>query len=311
MHSGSRRLENTLAEIVADTPVLSVVIPFHSTPAADRYGMLAELLSSIPSSPQVEVIIVDDHSNPKLSEESYGTHRVLSVDGARRYAGAARNVGLESARGNYVIFADSDDVFSQEALQCVVRQLAATPAEDFVVYLAKAREFSQDLDSNKGPVLYENILRTPSDDPVGRRLIGWHAPWGKILPRAQLMKSDARFEENAKVANDAVFAAHLAVLATEVRVLDEDLYFVRRNHGAGALTARVDPQSVSARINAYRKMNAVVQRKERTDLMIPMHHAFRRHFTDAPLIVFREIVRSAISGETILPRRARKGSTRW
>lgn len=300
-----------MAEVVADMPVLSVVIPFHSTPAADRYGMLDELLSSIPSSPQVEVIIVDDHSSPKLCEQIYGSHRVLSVDGTRRYAGAARNVGLEAARGNYVIFADSDDVFSQEALQSVVRQLAATPAEDFVVYLAKAREFSKDLDNDKGPVLYENILRTPSDHPVGRRLIRWHAPWGKILPRAQLMKSDARFEENAKVANDAVFAAHLAVLATEVRVLDEDLYFVRRNHGAGALTARVDPQSVSARINAYRKMNTVVQRKERTDLVIPMHHAFRRHFSDAPLIVFREIVRSAISGETILPRRARKGSTRW
>lgn len=291
-------------------PVLSVVIPFHSTPAADRYGMLDELLSSIPSLPQVEVIMVDDHSNPKLCEESYGPHRVLSVDGTRRYAGAARNVGLEAARGDYVIFADSDDVFSQEALRRVVRQLAATPAEDFVVYLTKAREFSKDLDNDKGPVLYENILRVPSDRSVGRRLIGWHAPWGKILPRAQLMKSDARFEENAKVANDTVFAAHLAVLATEVRVLDEDLYFVRRNHGAGALTARVDPQSVSARINAYRKMNTVVQGKERSDLVIPMHHAFRRHFADAPLIVFREIVRSVISGEKILPRRARKGSTR-
>lgn len=99
----------------------TIIVPTHNSAS-----YLPRLLSSIPRSPQVEVIVVDDHSDPEnaletrhLVEQSGLSNASYVLNPGKKGAGAARNVGIERARGKWVVFADSDDYFTpyfQEAM---------------------------------------------------------------------------------------------------------------------------------------------------------------------------------------------------
>ncbi len=103
-------------------PTVSVVLPTHN-----RAGLLRRAIDSVlgQTYTDLELIVVDDAStddteqlvdglnDPRLH---YLSHHV------KRGAPAARNTGIEAARGTYVAFQDSDDVWQPDKL---AKQMAA------------------------------------------------------------------------------------------------------------------------------------------------------------------------------------------
>ncbi len=93
-----------------DNPFFSVIIPTYN-----RVGLVEKAISSVlnQSYPNFELIVVDDGStdntekiiglidNPKL--------RYFKICNSER--GAARNYGIDKAKGRYVTFLDSDDLY--------------------------------------------------------------------------------------------------------------------------------------------------------------------------------------------------------
>ena len=114
------------------TELLSVVIPTHDRPERVVAAARSVLDQDIAA---LEVVIVDDGSRP-------GTTEVLDrlVDGDRRVvvvrhdeaqgASAARNTGLDTARGELIAFCDDDDTWLPGALARAVT--AAVPGAGIV-----------------------------------------------------------------------------------------------------------------------------------------------------------------------------------
>lgn len=94
----------------AATPLFSVVIPVYN-----RAGSLGSALASVraQSCMDFEVIVVDDGSrdDPAAVVEGLSDQRIRVVRQDNRGATAARNRGIDLARGRYIAFLDSDDVF--------------------------------------------------------------------------------------------------------------------------------------------------------------------------------------------------------
>jgi len=92
------------------TPFFSVVIPVYNRAAA-----LGEALSSVlaQSEQDFEIIVVDDGStdDPKATVDAIADPRIRFIAQDNRGGGAARNAGIRAARGRFVAFLDSDDVF--------------------------------------------------------------------------------------------------------------------------------------------------------------------------------------------------------
>ena len=86
---------------------VSVVIPTCDRPAALRRAVASTLAQS---HPPLEVIVVDDGERP-ASVAPHPLVRVLRTTSPRGDAGAARNAGSASARGEFVAFLDDDDVW--------------------------------------------------------------------------------------------------------------------------------------------------------------------------------------------------------
>jgi glycosyltransferase involved in cell wall biosynthesis len=107
------------------TPFFSVVIPVHNR-AADLARALGSVLAQ--TEQDFEIVVVDDGSidDPEKTVEDAGDPRVRYWRQDNRGGGAARNTGIDQARGRFVAFLDSDDRFLPNHLSAMRKLLADT-----------------------------------------------------------------------------------------------------------------------------------------------------------------------------------------
>lgn len=100
-------------------------------PAYNAAAYLGEALDSLlrQTRPPDEILIVDDGSSDATPEiaRSYGG-RVTLLQQNRRGPGAARNLGMRTAKGDYIAFLDADDVCAPERLERQLEALQRSPA---------------------------------------------------------------------------------------------------------------------------------------------------------------------------------------
>jgi glycosyltransferase involved in cell wall biosynthesis len=109
----------------SDRPLVSIIVPSFNTAA-----YVAEAIESVLSQdyPNKELIVVDDGSTDGTVDviRGYGDQvRLLQTD--RGGPAAARNAGIAVARGEYIAFNDSDDVWLPGRLSVQVADLEAHP----------------------------------------------------------------------------------------------------------------------------------------------------------------------------------------
>jgi len=99
-------------------PKVSVIIPCYNGEAYVRESIQSALDQSAAT---FEVIVIDDGSTDGSLEviKSFG-EKIRWESGPNRGGGAARNRGLELARGEWIKFHDADDVLLPE---CVANQM--------------------------------------------------------------------------------------------------------------------------------------------------------------------------------------------
>ncbi|HEU4703256.1 MAG TPA: glycosyltransferase [Conexibacter sp.] len=126
-------------------PAVSVVIP-----CFNLGGYLDEAVQSVLAQTRqdAEILIVDDGSDDPVTRHllaSYRRPRTRIIRTANRGLPAARNTGLEEARGRYVSFLDADDLFAPRFLEATVGLLEADDSLAFAscwLTAFGARQFS-------------------------------------------------------------------------------------------------------------------------------------------------------------------------
>ena len=96
---------------------ISVIIPVYN---ADRYLQRA-VVSALEQPEAAEVLLIEDNSSDnslricQALESKHSRVRLLRhSDGGNHGAGATRNLGIRSARCNYIAFLDADDYYLPE-----------------------------------------------------------------------------------------------------------------------------------------------------------------------------------------------------
>ena len=116
---------------------VSVILPTYNRSHSLTAAMNSVLMQSYSD---LELIVVDDASSEDIEAvvSSIGDHRVRYVRRPRNGgAGAARNTGLAHAKGDYIAFQDSDDIWLPQKLAKQVELLSSLPAHVGVVTGAK------------------------------------------------------------------------------------------------------------------------------------------------------------------------------
>lgn len=106
-------------------PFFSVIIPVYNR-ARELEAALRSVLAQTEQS--FEVIVVDDGSmdSPESVIDALGDPRVVYVRQENGGGGAARNAGIDCARGHFISFLDSDDAFLPHHLAAMRQLLEGT-----------------------------------------------------------------------------------------------------------------------------------------------------------------------------------------
>ena len=118
---------------MGDWAKVSVVVPCYNS-----HQYLGQSLESIRAQtyPNIEVVIVDDGSNDPATIAFLDAlpSDVIRVRQSNRGLPAARNAGIATASGEYILPLDTDDWLEPEAVSCLLEALESSP--DFVFSFA-------------------------------------------------------------------------------------------------------------------------------------------------------------------------------
>jgi len=114
-------------------PYFSIVVPFYN-----RSLLLQETIKSIQAQTftSYEIIIVDDGSTDGSGSEIDNLYRnnpnIVIIHQTNQERGASRNNGFKKAKGEYVIFLDSDDLLMPEHLDVLYGKIIDLNQPDFI-----------------------------------------------------------------------------------------------------------------------------------------------------------------------------------
>ena len=181
-------------------PRASVVIPVYN-----RAKSVLPTLQSVRDQTMAdfECIVVDDGSADgeelRAVVESLGDNRFRYVRRENGGGGAARNTGIDEAKGEFIAFLDSDDRWLPEKL-----------AQDSTLFTAHSVLFAPVIMSRNGRSCGIRPTRPPKDnEPISEYLIrhqGW-VPTSTLVVPAQVV---SRYSEQARFGQDSDFAMKLA-----------------------------------------------------------------------------------------------------
>ena len=201
----------------------SIIIPHKNRPAE-----VARCLESIPQRDDLEIIIVDDNSDetlvdfdsfPNTARQDVRVVRILDSKGA----GKARNVGIEQAKGNWLIFCDCDDSFSEVFNNILDKHIERL--EDIVFYAVRCvDENAKEVADNYHFGYYKkNIEYAQKNEDFDTLRYSMNPPWGKIMRRSFILENNIRFDETP-VANDLMFSIRSGYYAKSVSCSADVLY---------------------------------------------------------------------------------------
>ena len=237
-----------LTNIKSMCPTFSIIIAHYDIP-----DLLMRCLKSIPVSEDIQVIVVDDNSPdadtyleryPELSRPYLEFIRASKNGGA----GYARNIGLDHAKGKWLLFADADDFFVGNMYD-IINTHVESDAD--VIYFQKRAVYSDDI-NRKSPRsgyldrIMDIYLKTGDEVPVRTR---YNVPWGKMIKKSLVENHHIRFEE-IKYSNDILFSVHVGCLAKKIEAIDTVLYVVTSHEGSATYEFCKKPDELRIRAGA-------------------------------------------------------------
>lgn len=217
------------------TPTISVIVPVYN---AERWlrrcvdSILAQTFSDF------ELLLIDDGSKDQsgaiCDEYAKFDSRVRVFHKANGGVSSARNLGLDNARGEWIVFADADDWVSESYL----RNLIDNSNEADLVFNYATRHDNGIISKEKYPEQFINVSELHI--PLRHNDLIWHtSPWGKLFRLDLIEKIQLRFPLNMHIGEDAVFLFSYIFYCSNIRFICSCDYQYRID-GSESLTRRLN-----------------------------------------------------------------------
>ena len=199
--------------------LISIIVPVYN---AERtlHRCVTSLMEQ--SYPNIEILLVNDGSKDASLEMCRGYERqdsrIRVIDKPNGGVSSARNAGLDVARGEYIMFCDSDDWVSPLWCEHMVRN--HIPQNLTVCEIAwggpdaetKDQQLSEETIVERNRFLQFSFVMCP--------------PWNKLFERTAIQKSDLRFSGDLRLGEDLIFVMeYLCNVQGQVRILPQRLYY--------------------------------------------------------------------------------------
>lgn len=229
------------------TITISIIIPVYNT-AKYLPRCLDSIIDQVGAQPEeVEIIAVNDCSTDNSADILFSyAHRskALKVVNLENNVGAAsaRNIGLDIAEGEYVIFADSDDSYETGAFKKILSVIDKYHP-DYIKFMHKKLTENGDIIQirrSDAAGIFDIRLSVYDRKAVFRNIILNMMCCNGCYKRSLI--GSIRFDPKYKISEDSLFALMCATKATLFYIIDEPLY--RYYWRASSLTNRISDDAV-------------------------------------------------------------------
>lgn len=216
--------------------LVSIIIPVYNV-----QDYLNECISSVleQSYHNIEVLLINDGSSDNsgdiISRFADKDDRIIFIDKVNTGVGASRNIGLEKASGDYVLFIDSDDYVD---VYLVERLLKSIDLDDICIYDAVSFESTTKVFSEEKYLkgLSNELLQAAiSSNTYKEYLFFYISPCLKLYKRELLVNNNISFPEGT-YGEDVPFWLNCLLVTTKIKYIDYIGYY-RRFRSQSIMTA--------------------------------------------------------------------------
>lgn len=212
--------------------LLSVIIPAYN---AEKYiEKTLEKVFDFECDFEYEVIVVDDGSKDKTPDilsklqQKYSALKFVSIENSG--PSGARNFGLSEAKGEYIMFCDSDDGFTDKAISKIMKKVLVNSPDLFI--------FGYEItDGEKLSHKYYSDKAFYTKEEFGKNMHTLYAKnmlnqvWGKVFKRDIISENKVEFF-NTRWGEDRLYLFDYIKNAQSVEVTDECYYLYYQNKGS-------------------------------------------------------------------------------
>lgn len=232
-------------------PLISIIVPIYGV---EQY--LEKCINSIINQTyrDLEIILIDDGSPDRCGEicDRYAQidARIVVIHQKNQGVSAARNAGLDIARGEYIAFCDSDDYVAPNMYQRLLDELLAADAQLAICNRKNLNPngISEIPEQSLAHVLeQQEVIRHFWDI---RPSVG-HGVWNKLYVRS--ICNHVRFTAGLKSAEDAEFLG-LYLLHVNKAVFINEPFYIKYQRDGSAQRGMLKSDSVLPCIAVYNKL---------------------------------------------------------
>lgn len=201
----------------------------------------------------IEILIIDDYStdgSAKIIENYIFEDKRIRLIHNEKNMGLSfsRNIGIDKASGDYIMFVDSDDFLELYAVEDLVSYSQKVKSEIIVFGSSThiGKRIEHHIPKYKEPTitgidiknkLFKHIIGS-SDNELGKPQIGF-APWAYFIDKAYIDTNNIKFISERKILfEDLQFAFDLYSKANSVSIFEKPLYhyIIRSNSLSNGVT---------------------------------------------------------------------------
>jgi len=221
------------------SPLISVIIPIYN-----KELYLKECLDSVLSQSykNIEVICIDDGSTDNsvsiVEDIINKDSRVKLFKIKHGGPSAARNIGIENAKGEYIHFVDADDYLKPFSYEIIAEKLNTHKCDVLLFYseiFSSNNSISNKINKNNDYVNeFNNAQYVELNIKMNPRFIiekacGGAVLWNKIFKREVIIKNNIKFDTRLWYFEDSDFYYKFIINSNKIIVLPFDFYLFRTN----------------------------------------------------------------------------------
>ena len=206
----------------------SIIIPHKNS-----FKSLLRLCDSISVSNDIQIIIIDDYSDfdilNAIKNNKFNNNVEIIFCDISKGAGAARNIGVNLAKGKWLLFADADDYFTDNFNNLLNKY--SNSKSDIVYFNTDSRD---DIGMQSYRHLrYSRLVHDFLNDSSKENSLKYYftPPWAKMIKRDLIIKNNIKFDE-VVASNDVMFSMKMAFFAKNIEACKYVLYMITLSKGS-------------------------------------------------------------------------------
>lgn len=258
--------------------LISIIIPVYKV---EKY--LKRCVDSVigQTYPNLQIILVDDGSPdncPQICDEyAAQDKRIEVIHQANAGVSNARNNGLKVAKGDYILFIDSDDYIAPDMCEKMLAFAQQTQADIVVcdiqyVNAVQKKKTADIAYSSKPYISVKNALMYL----VSNSSFGYSCVWNKLI-RHELLENE-HFREDIKRGEDLIMLSSILLKTTKIAYISEKFYYYFQNPKGVTLS-----RELNSRVDAYKALQYYIStcQKQTNQSVI---NTIDRYYFDAAVI---------------------------